>query len=224
MHDAPRFDPRASAYLLDAVLTTTSAKECVVVAVVDPGVGTDSRACSLARGGRASNCRTGQRPARGGCAAFQVSAKVSNRLAARQLSSSFHGRDLFLPVAVKLSAGNQPAAREIALCTDFDATWPADLDEIIYIDDFGNAVTGLRSQELCAGEVIEVDGRAIPLRAHPLRMYLLESSFGTRTRWGLSRSLPTNAMQASSCRCMWAPRSLCGGTSRFGSACCAVTR
>jgi S-adenosyl-L-methionine hydrolase (adenosine-forming) len=62
----------------------------------------------------------------------------------QRLSASFHGRDLFAPVAAALAAGSvsrgwlAPKARPDVLLP------AADLAQVIYIDHYGNAVTGLR--------------------------------------------------------------------------------
>jgi S-adenosylmethionine hydrolase len=61
-----------------------------------------------------------------------------------RLSSSFHGRDLFAPVAARLATKQSmknwlvPRARPRVMLP------PGDLAKIIYIDHYGNAVTGIR--------------------------------------------------------------------------------
>ena len=59
------------------------------------------------------------------------------------LSASFHGRDLFAPVAAHLAKGEevQSEARPVD-----EATSPLArrVEEIIYLDNFGNAMTGVR--------------------------------------------------------------------------------
>jgi S-adenosylmethionine hydrolase len=61
-----------------------------------------------------------------------------------RLSSSFHGRDLFAPVAAALATGRVPRGW-LAPKTRPDVLFPAaDLARVIYIDHYGNAVTGLR--------------------------------------------------------------------------------
>ncbi|HFE32393.1 MAG TPA: hypothetical protein ENJ17_03675, partial [Gammaproteobacteria bacterium] len=65
-----------------------------------------------------------------------------------KLSASFHGRDLFAPVAAALARGEMPDSTRLVRQTAPD--WPEDLAQIIYIDDFGNAITGLRASRLPA--------------------------------------------------------------------------
>jgi S-adenosylmethionine hydrolase len=63
-----------------------------------------------------------------------------------KLSASFHGRDLFAPVAAMLAHGTRPSIR--ARDAIREPRWPDDLAEIIYIDHYGNAMTGLRGSAL----------------------------------------------------------------------------
>lgn len=65
-----------------------------------------------------------------------------------RLSASFHGRDLFAPVAAMLARGEPPPGRPCQNGVHRRADWPDDLREIVYIDHFGNAMTGLRAAML----------------------------------------------------------------------------
>ena len=61
------------------------------------------------------------------------------------LSASFHGRDLFAPVAARLARGELPSSlAQPAVDRSAERGWPNDLPEIVYVDHFGNAMTGLR--------------------------------------------------------------------------------
>ena len=73
---------------------------------------------------------------------------------------SFHGRDLFAPVAAKLAIN---AADDLLRPFDRDdlSEWPEDLAAVIYFDYYGNAMTGLRYQEDFAGKTLTVKGFAI---------------------------------------------------------------
>ena len=66
----------------------------------------------------------------------------------KQLSASFHGRDLFAPVAAMLALGEPPPGQPRGDGADRRADWPDDLCEIVYIDHFGNGMTGLRAAML----------------------------------------------------------------------------
>jgi S-adenosyl-L-methionine hydrolase (adenosine-forming) len=77
------------------------------------------------------------------------------------LSASFHGRDLFAPAAGELARGGISAglARPAGICRHPD--WPDDLPEVVYIDRYGNAVTGLRAALLPDGARLAVAGRVL---------------------------------------------------------------
>ena len=64
------------------------------------------------------------------------------------MSNSFHGRDLFAPVAAQLAAVKMPACEALDLLDCIDTTWPQELAKFVYIDAFGNAMTGIRGQAL----------------------------------------------------------------------------
>ena len=74
------------------------------------------------------------------------------------LSASFHGRDLFAPVAAMLATGAPVPGSETELCAGGQPEWPDDLAEIVYTDHFGNAMTGLRASTLPAGAVLRAGG------------------------------------------------------------------
>ena len=146
MHDAPVFKTRAAAYLL-ASLVEPFPKDTVFLVVVDPGVGSgERRPCVLQADGR---WYVG--PDNG---LLNVIAKHSAEYKAwvidwqpESLSDSFHGRDLFAPVAAQLASGQVPEMTETSLAQD-PLNWPADLAEVIYLDSFGNAMTGLRGARI----------------------------------------------------------------------------
>jgi len=78
------------------------------------------------------------------------------------LSSSFHGRDLFAPVAAALAAGAPVESSPLTL-VDTQA-WPDDLAEIIYIDHYGNAMTGIRASGLPDSALIGAAGQRLAFR------------------------------------------------------------
>jgi S-adenosyl-L-methionine hydrolase (adenosine-forming) len=141
--DAPSARPKPSAYLLAAYGAWFPAGT-VLFCVVDPGVGSARRAVIVEAGGR---IYVG--PDNG---LFDI---VMRRAPGARLweigwrpdllSASFHGRDLFAPVAAQLAVGT-PIIELAQPLADESATrgWPDDLAEIIYIDHYGNAMTGMR--------------------------------------------------------------------------------
>jgi S-adenosylmethionine hydrolase len=157
--DLPPFRPQAAAYLLAAYSESFMPGD-VIVTVVDPGVGGARAALALEADGRwyigPDNgvfelvLRRAQEAAR--CW------RIDGRPAA--LSATFHGRDLFAPVAARLALGQAPPGEEAAPTRYPD--WPNDLPEIAYVDRYGNAMTGMRAAMLPADTELEVGGARIP--------------------------------------------------------------
>ena len=146
LHAAPAFNVKASAHLL-AALTAQIPPGSVTLAVVDPGVGGARDAVALNADG---SWFVG--PDNGLLSVLAARARACEywRITWRpvEMSASFHGRDLFAPVAAAIAHGEFPAGKaesSARLRVDFGA---ADLGEIIYIDHYGNAFTGLRAQGL----------------------------------------------------------------------------
>ena len=152
--DAPRFDPMSSAYLL-AALVPNFPKSSIFLAVVDPGVGGDRAALVLQADGRYF-----VGPDNG---LLSIAARRAERTAwwqitwePKKLSASFHGRDLFAPVAARLARGEAPPGDQTLVP---DPSWPDDLARIIYLDHFGNAITGLRAAVVKGGSDLVVSGK-----------------------------------------------------------------
>lgn len=157
--DAPTHDPRAAAYLLPAYAGEFP-PDTVFLCVVDPGVGGDRVPAVVMANGRwyvgPENGLFAIIARRAGDVRWWPIAWRPDRL-----SASFHGRDLFAPTAARLARGRTPegAPRPAA---DLDrADWPDDLAEIVYVDRFGNAMTGLRATAVPADALLEVAGRRL---------------------------------------------------------------
>ncbi len=159
LHEAPAFDVHAGAHLLSA-LAAQIPPGSVTLAVVDPGVGGARDAVALnADGGWFTGPDNGLLSVLASRARACTCWRVTWR--PEQLSASFHGRDLFAPIAAAIARGEFPVgkAEPIAhLGVDFGAT---DLGEIIYIDHYGNAVTGLRAGAASRGVRLVVAGHRI---------------------------------------------------------------
>ncbi len=159
MHDAPRCAPRPAAYLL-AALAPAMLPGTVVLGVVDPGVGTDRDPIAVNADGRwfvgPDNGLFEVVLRRG-----EVSAAWRITWQPEVLSSSFHARDLFAPVAARLSVRGPVPGTVIPLSRVRRLDWADDLAEIIHIDAFGNAFTGLRAALLPGAGQIEVGNRRL---------------------------------------------------------------
>ena len=157
--DAPVGNPRASAYLLAAYAAWFPANT-VFLCVIDPGVG-GARPAIIVEA-------DGQRHVGPGNGLFEL---VQRRAMVtrswdidwkpERLSVSFHGRDLFAPVAAKLACGEPPPGRPRKAGADRRTDWPDDLCEIVYVDHFGNAMTGLRAAMLPPNARLAVAGQVL---------------------------------------------------------------
>lgn len=75
-------------------------------------------------------------------------------------SMSFHGRDIFAPIAAKLAV-NQADDSLLPFERNDLCDWSQDLAEVIYFDHYGNAMTGLRYREDFIGKVLNINGIVI---------------------------------------------------------------
>ena len=151
-HEVAVFDVRQAAYLLEAASRYLPAGS-IVVTVVDPGVGTARRPvlCATQSGrwfvGPDNGVFTHVLTAHGLREAYELTETAYFR---SRISSTFHGRDVFGPVAAHLASG-VPAANFGPPVDDL-ATFPvhspravgqAATGEIVHIDRFGNVVTNI---------------------------------------------------------------------------------
>jgi S-adenosyl-L-methionine hydrolase (adenosine-forming) len=153
-HEISPQDVRAAAFVLDAAWRWFPPRT-IFVCVVDPGVGTNRRIVFVDAGGRRflapdngllTLVLRGARP--------HVAREVSNRkLFLPEVSATFHGRDVFAPVAARLARGLAPAklgpiARRLVT---FDGHGPErDGDRlrahVLFVDPFGNAILDVRDE------------------------------------------------------------------------------
>lgn len=142
LHQVPDFNPHAGAHLL-AAFAPGFPPGSVFLTVVDPGVGTPRDAVVMLADGRwfvgPDNGLLSVVGARQPDTRYW---RIDWR--PEGLSATFHGRDLFAPIAADIARGEFPTARlspTDALNVEFDA---GDLPRVIYIDHYGNAWTGVR--------------------------------------------------------------------------------
>ena len=157
--DLPAAKPKPAAYLL-AAYGPWFPPGTVLLAVVDPGVG-GARAAAVVE----ADGRSYVGPDNGLFELVLRRAAVVKTSAILwrpdSLSASFHGRDLFAPVAAWLAAGTLPAGALRGAGIGRLPDWPDDLPEIVYIDGYGNAVTGLRVAALPEQTGLAVGGRVL---------------------------------------------------------------
>jgi S-adenosylmethionine hydrolase len=157
MADAPAFRPDLAAYLL-AALGQRFKRGDVVLAIVDPGVGSERAPLALEVDGV---WFVG--PDNG---LFEIVLRRADLVKGYAitwrpeiLSSSFHGRDLFAPTAARLASGRLDALEEATPIRY--AHWPDDLDCVVHIDAFGNLITGRQATSLDNAATLDVGGSVV---------------------------------------------------------------
>ncbi|NVZ11465.1 SAM-dependent chlorinase/fluorinase [Allochromatium humboldtianum] len=160
MQDLPPFRPDLAAYLLPALLRDLP-RDSLLLCVVDPGVGGERAgllvradghwligpdnglfALVARRAGDGAVWRIGWQPER--------------------MSASFHGRDWFAPAAARLVLGEDLELMPLAPADLIGADWPDERATIVYVDHFGNLMTGMRASSVVAEAVLRVRGQPLP--------------------------------------------------------------
>ncbi len=157
MHDVPSFDTKAAAYLLPSLISPFPVGT-VFCCVIDPGVGSLRLPCLVEADG---NYFVG--PDNG---LFTLIAQRASHVRwhsitwkPQHLSDTFHGRDLFAPVAAMLEAERFPDMKlEDADAKIAEYEWQADYPALIYMDSFGNMMTGIQADSLENSDELEVSG------------------------------------------------------------------
>lgn len=181
LHDAPSFQKRAGAHLLAALARQFPAGS-VFLAVVDPGVGGPRQPVVVeADGGYFVGPDNGLLSVLAARAAGYRCWRIGWQPGS--LSPSFHGRDLFAPIAAALSGAAFPHEKLIPI-EQLDVRLGADdLPEIIYLDHYGNAMTGLRAGTLAQDAKLLVNGQILEFahtfsRAKERSVFWYENSIG----------------------------------------------
>jgi S-adenosylmethionine hydrolase len=158
MVDVPVHDVSAAGHLLAAYKDEFPAGS-VFLCVVDPGVGSESREPIVLHA-------DGHWFVGPGNGLFDiVAARCAGVEAWRvlwrpgRLSNSFHGRDLFAPVAAMIACGDFPDAERIE--HEVPAEGAQDYPRVIYIDHFGNLITGVRAACVSEGQAVEFKGQRV---------------------------------------------------------------
>jgi len=169
-HDLPRQDVRGSAFWLRFVLPEFPAG--VHLAVVDPGVGTDRDALVV----RAGDHRL-VGPDNG--LLLPVARELADEVTAFRAdapdpaSATFHGRDVFAPLAADVHdegvetlretgqlARTDPVDLHIADADETDGGWRG---EVLVVDGFGNVVTNVPGSALAGVRTVRVNDHPAPV-------------------------------------------------------------
>ncbi|WP_296697228.1 SAM hydrolase/SAM-dependent halogenase family protein [Thiocapsa sp. UBA6158] len=159
VHDLPPFRIDLAACLLPALVRDMPAGS-IYVCVVDPGVGG-------ARAGLLVQMRDSWfiGPDNGllvplvHCAEDAVVARIGWYPSV--LSASFHGRDWFAPAAARLALGTDLQLCPLDPADMVGSDWPKERAAVVYVDRFGNLMTGLQATGRPRTHALQVGQRCL---------------------------------------------------------------
>jgi hypothetical protein len=158
--DLTPFRPDLAAYLLPALLRGMP-ERTLYMCVVDPGVGSERGVVAM---------HSGQdwfvAPDNGLLVPVVRRAGASARIwrvhwQPPGMTASFHGRDLFTPLAQHIAAGRLPCATRIPPDVLVGMDEPESGSLVCHIDHYGNAISGLWAAEVAPDTVIALADRRI---------------------------------------------------------------
>lgn len=179
-HSVPRHDARAGAFMLMACVRYFPSGT-VHIAVVDPGVGTKRRAIAI----KAISKDHGTHyfigpdngiliPAARSIGELEVYEITNKSLLNEEVSSTFHGRDIFAPVGAHISKGIEicDVGHRIFDHTDMDFGNVMKKEHsiegtVLFIDEFGNIITNIPSDAIHfkSGDTMQIETRKIQFQS-----------------------------------------------------------
>ena len=160
-HEIPAQDVAAGAFTLLAAFDTFP-EGTVHVAVVDPGVGSQRRPIVVTAGkhlfvGPDNGIFTHIFDRDSSFKAFHITDEKYFR---QPVSNTFHGRDIFAPVAAALSTGIDPTFLGPRISDPVRLSKSME-PQIIHIDRFGNLITNITRDQFKDGTQLRVNGTVI---------------------------------------------------------------
>ena len=156
MHDAPAMRPDLAAYLLPAFCRPLP-RGTLVVAVVDPGVGSERAALLVETA--ALRCVGPDNGLMSRLPGIRRVERIDWRPA--RMSTSFHGRDLFAPAAALLASRQPLQTTTLPIDSMVGADWPEQVQRVVYLDAYGNAMTGIHAEKIDIRKMLSVSGQRI---------------------------------------------------------------
>jgi len=189
-HEVPAQSVRHAEVLLRGVVPVFPARTVHLV-VVDPGVGTSRRPMAVeARGVRFVGPDNGVL----GIALASWDARAvcldEGSIFRHPVSPTFHGRDIFAPVAARLAKGQSLDRMGSPLNDAVPSTLPEPnrsagqvVGETLVADSFGNLLTNIAATDVPSDWVVSVDGAVVPRHptyglADPEQPFVLAGSDG----------------------------------------------
>jgi len=184
-HEVRKFDIRMGAFIL-----TQAAKwfpeGTIHVAVVDPGVGTERRAITVEASrslyaGPDNGLLMMSALREGICHIYEI---ADPKYVLKNVSRTFHGRDIFSCAAAHLAKGVPPSElgpeiddAVVPRYVNSQITGKKIVGEVIYIDDFGNIITNVSPTDLRKCGIEEGGKLKVKLRGRVLTLKLC-SAYG----------------------------------------------
>jgi S-adenosyl-L-methionine hydrolase (adenosine-forming) len=160
LNQLPCFQVTCAAHLL-AAMARTAPRGHTFLAVVQPGVGPRPEGVVARIDGRTfvgpDNGLLSVLWARG---TVRTAWRISSH--APLASDSFHGRDVFAPMAAAIATGEFPNETVTSIRAPSTLLSPDDLAEVIYVDHYGNAFTGLRGEAADPARELVVGTHSVP--------------------------------------------------------------
>lgn len=158
MNSAPQYNPKASAYLLAAILRDVS-RNTVVMAVVDPGVGSERQALIIET---ERHILIGPDNGLLTIASRSFNSEISViDWRPDYLSSSFHGRDLFAPIVAMIINGEPVPSHQFNRDEMIGSDWADNLYEVVHVDKYGNLITGIQAETVSSDSRLMVAGKSV---------------------------------------------------------------
>jgi hypothetical protein len=184
-HSVPPGHVVRGAFMLEAAAPDFPART-VHLAVVDPGVGTARRALAVAaRGQFFVGPDNGLLEWALAAPGAEVRALEVARHFRQPVSRTFHGRDVFAPVAAALARGERLAALGPPVADPVRLASPAPerrgealVGHIVFLDRFGNALTDLTAESLVAAFGAEATDGGFEVTVLDRRIQGLARSYG----------------------------------------------
>ncbi|HEU4766749.1 MAG TPA: SAM-dependent chlorinase/fluorinase [Pyrinomonadaceae bacterium] len=160
-HEIPAQDVAAGAFTLLAAYEAFPAGT-IHVAVVDPGVGSARRPIVVSAAGQffvgPDNGIFSHIYDR--CSSFEAFHITASEYFRQPVSTTFHGRDIFAPVAAALSNDPDPSSFGPRISDPVRLSTSRE-PQIIHIDRFGNLITSITRDVFKEGTTLVVNGRTI---------------------------------------------------------------
>lgn len=178
-HDVEKFNTRMGAFML-ASAAPYFPKGTIHLAVVDPRVGTERRAILVqTKEGFFIGPDNGVLMIAAQTQGIEHIYRLTNqRYMLSNISNTFHGRDIFAPVAAHLDIGNEPLkfGEEITdpITPNFTVIERKKnllIGEILHVDGFGNIITNITPKGLSQAKTLKVNLHHISLQLEFAKTY-----------------------------------------------------